>query len=362
MSLALAERAPSRFSYDGFELPSGLRATAPAEIRGAGRSDVRLMVVEDRRLTHHRFAELADLLRAGDLLVVNASATIPASLPAWESDGTDLVINLSTEHAGSFWVVEPREPAGPASKPLADHTRSRTVALPNGGAALLLAPYPAGTHHRRLWIAELQLPEPVPDFALRHGEPIRYAHVDRCWPLEAYQTVFGSVPGSAEMPSAARPFTDRLVVHLLSRNVRVAPIVLHTGVSSQEKPEPPYAERFEVPVPTAELVNATRASGARVIAVGTTVVRALESAVDGGGTVHPAQGWTELVITPDRGVRVVDGLLTGWHEPGSSHLDLLASVGGERSIAESYDSALRAGYLWHEFGDSHLILAPRSPR
>jgi S-adenosylmethionine:tRNA ribosyltransferase-isomerase len=189
-----------------------------------------------------------------------------------------------------------------------------------------------------------------------HGRPIRYGYVPRDWPLEAYQTVFATEPGSAEMPSAARPFTAEVTVDLARRGVLLAPVLLHTGVSSQEPDEPPQPERFRVPATTASLVNHVRRTGGRVVAVGTTVTRALESATDGSGTVHAAQGWTDLVLGPARPARVVTGLITGWHEPGASHLDLLRAVAGAPLVDAAYDEAHRRGLLWHEFGDSCLLM------
>jgi S-adenosylmethionine:tRNA ribosyltransferase-isomerase len=190
----------------------------------------------------------------------------------------------------------------------------------------------------------------------RTGRPIRYGYVPAPVALADYQTVFAREPGSAEMPSAGRPFTAGLVVDLVARGVDVAPVTLHTGVSSQEAGEPPQRERFAVPPTTARRVNAARAHGARVVAVGTTVTRALESAAGGDGTVRAAAGWTDLVLGPRRPARVVTGLVTGWHPPGASHLDLLEAVAGAELVQQAYDAALRERYLWHEFGDSCLLL------
>jgi S-adenosylmethionine:tRNA ribosyltransferase-isomerase len=136
----------------------------------------------------------------------------------------------------------------------------------------------------------------------------------------------------------------------------VAPLVLHCGVASLEEGEAPYAEQYRVPVDTARRIALARRTGGRVVAVGTTVVRALETVVDDTGDVHPGAGWTELVVTPERGVRAVDGLVTGWHEPAASHLLLLEAVAGRPLLEASYAAALDGGYRWHEFGDSHLIL------
>ena len=242
------------------------------------------------------------------------------------------------------------------------------LALPGSGRATLLAPYPfAGsmTSRSRLWAAALEVPGAVDDYLGRHGRPIRYGYVPRSWPIDMYQTVFANEPGSAEMPSAGRPFTAELVTRLVSSGVGIAPLVLHTGVASLESHEPPYEEYYRVPRHTAERVTAAKRAGRRVIAVGTTVVRALETVTDDSGTTSPGAGWTDLVVTPDRSLRSVTGLITGLHEPRATHLTLLervvaagvaASVCGPCHLERAYAEARRLGYLWHEFGDSHLII------
>ncbi len=343
--LAVHEPAFNLTTLD-FTLPPELEADEPPEARGLGRDGVRLLVTaEDGRLVRHaHFTDLPDFLRAGDLLVVNDSATLPAALTARRADRTDVPFHLSTRLGPDRWVVEPRKVAGVAGEELA---------LPGGGRATLLAPYRGSS---RLWEAWLELPEETVAYLHRWGRPISYPYVRGQWPIEAYQTIFAREPGSAEMPSAARPFTPDVVERLAGRGVRLATLTLHTGVASPEHDEPPYDEAFAVPPPTAELVNATRAAGGRVIAVGTTVVRALESAVGADGLVEPAQGRTDLVITPERGVRVVDGLLTGFHEPKATHLAMLEAIAGRPHLERAYAAALAGGYNWHEFGDVHLLL------
>jgi S-adenosylmethionine:tRNA ribosyltransferase-isomerase len=233
----------------------------------------------------------------------------------------------------------------------------RRYQLPAGASAEIVAPEPfASSGARRLWVARLDLPEPTLDYLRRHGHPIRYGYVPREWPLASYQNIYALDPGSAEMPSAGRPFTAELVTDLVARGVLIAPVTLHTGVSSPERGEPPYPERYRLPAATARLVNAVHLWGGRVIAVGTTVARALETVAESDGAVDAGEGWTSLVITPDSGLRAVDGLLTGWHEPAASHLELLRAAAPEELLDRSYRSALEHGYLWHEFGDSHLIL------
>jgi S-adenosylmethionine:tRNA ribosyltransferase-isomerase len=171
-----------------------------------------------------------------------------------------------------------------------------------------------------------------------------------------YQNVYATQPGSAEMPSAGRPFTPEVITGLVAKGVGVAPVVLHTGVASLEADELPYPERMTVPEPTAQQVKCAHRGGHRVIAVGTTVVRALETAGEDDGTVRAYDGWTDLVISPDHGVRVVDGMITGWHEPASSHLMMLEAIAGRGLLQTSYEEARAQGFRWHEFGDTHLIL------
>ncbi|HYU19866.1 MAG TPA: S-adenosylmethionine:tRNA ribosyltransferase-isomerase [Chloroflexota bacterium] len=329
-----------------FKLPAELEATEPPEARGLRRDQVRLLVTcrEDDRIIHAQFIELPDLLRPGDLLVANDSATLPAALVARRLDGSQLALHLSTRLPGQLWVVEPRQTQVAAGEALA---------LPGGGLATLVTPY---ARSQRLWVARLDLPAPFVEYLHRWGRPIAYPYVRGIWPLEMYQTVYADEPGSAEMPSAGRPFSGDVLERLAHRGVGFVTLTLHTGVASLEDHEPPYEEPFEIPSDTAEAVAAARAVGRRVIAVGTTVVRALESAADEHGRVIPSRGRTDLVITPERGVRVVDGLLTGFHEPKSTHLAMLEAIAGRAHLDKAYRAALEGRYLWHEFGDLHLIL------
>jgi len=337
-----------------FDLPREREAHEPPEARGLARDDVRLLVSRPGEPPQHaRFQDLPTILGPGDLLVINTSATIPASLDAARPDGSVVEFHLSTPLPAGLWVVERRRPGHPGTLPFHDDVAGETLVLPAGGRVELLARYPRSG---RLWVAVLHLPTELPDYLAAHGRPIRYGHVDHDWPLTAYQTVYANEPGSAEMPSAGRAFTPELITALVAEGVGVTPIVLHAGVGSLETGELPAPEPFRVPATTAARVNATRANGGRVIAVGTTVVRALETVADPGGVAHPGEGWTEVIITAERGVRVVDGLLTGWHEPAASHLLMLEAVSGRQMLDDAYQAALAGGYLWHEFGDLHLIL------
>nr|WP_256995021.1 S-adenosylmethionine:tRNA ribosyltransferase-isomerase [Streptomyces sp. WY228] len=452
-------------------MPDGLSARVPAEQRGAGRDDVRLLVSRGRAVSHRAFRELPGELRAGDVLVVNTSMTLPAAVNG-RVGGERVVVHFSTRGADGRWAVELRAPgAAGATGPRPGGPAGAVVRLPGGRTLVVEEPLGPASGARLWWarvpepmsmsLSEPQsgpgaesmpgpertrpvprpewrptsvpkrdpmpesrseaesaqglvpglvreseaaeeaarpmrgpvpdadpmrglvreseaekeaarsmrgpVPDSVPEFLRRYGRPIRYGYTERDQPLSAYQTVFAAPSpdgsGSAEMPSAARPFTAALVAELVRRGVLFAPLSLHTGVASAEAHEPPYPERFSVPPATAWLVNAVRAArggdrttGGRVIAVGTTAVRALESAAGADGLVRPVAGWTDLVVTPRRGVRVVDGLLTGLHEPRASHLLMLEAVAGREALRLGYEAALQERYLWHEFGDVHLLL------
>jgi S-adenosylmethionine:tRNA ribosyltransferase-isomerase len=350
--------APTVRRLMDFELPPGLEASAPPEERGRGRDDVRLMVARrtSGRIEHGSFDALPDQLRPGDLLVVNTSGTLPAAVRGTVS-GKPALLHMSGSIAGDQ-VVELRHPdsAGPRSSPWLDAESGTLVELPDGATAELLRPAVPLAGRVRLWVARLRLPTFLGAYLAANGQPIRYGYVEREWPLSAYQTVFALEPGSAEMPSAGRPFTPQLVTSLVAHGIVIVPIVLHCGVSSAEAGEPPQTEYYRVSRSTAAAVNGARQAGRWIVAVGTSCVRALESAAGSDGQAAASEGWTDLVISPEHGLRLVDGLLTGWHEPRSSHLDLLEAVGGRSLLEASYRGALDDGYLWHEFGDSHLIL------
>jgi S-adenosylmethionine:tRNA ribosyltransferase-isomerase len=294
---------------------------------------------------------------------VNTSATIPAALDGWLPDREPVVVHLSGSLPGAVSLVEVRRPADGSSVPFgvhrAAHGRPVDVELLGGGHVHLLAPFADST---RLWLARLELPRSADEFLQQFGRAIRYRHVQRDWPLGYYQTVFAREPGSAEMPSASRPFTPELVTDLVGRGVRISPLLLHTGVSSLEGGERPYPERYRVPRETADMINAVQRDGGHVVAAGTTVVRALATVTDDHGVVHPGSGWTDVVVTPETPMTPVDGLLTGWHEPESSHLLMLEAFADHDVLADAYRTALAHGYRWHEFGDSHLILRDRARR
>ena len=353
-----------------FELPQELEAGEPPEARGLRRDEVRLMVsyLEDDRIVHSGFSDLPKFLTAGDTLVVNTSGTMNAALPAEREDGTPLTAHLSTHLPADLWVVELRSISG--DEPVLDGESGEILSLPEGASIVLHTPYLSERRQldegpNRLWISTLNLPVNLTDYLDRNGSPIRYGYVRERWPASYYQTVYATEAGSAEMPSAGRAFTPELITRLVANGVSIVPLILHTGVASLEDDEPPYEEFYRVPPETAATINAARTAGRRVIAVGTTVVRALETVTDRDGYTHPGEGWTDVFITPERGIRSVDAMLTGLHEPRSTHLSMLEALVGSRlgyptsgteHLEVAYTEALKSGYLWHEFGDLHLIL------
>jgi S-adenosylmethionine:tRNA-ribosyltransferase-isomerase (queuine synthetase) len=337
-------------ALEDFTLPPELEAHDPPEARGLARDGVRLLVsrTSSGEISHHRVRKLPGLLLPGDLLVVNTSGTLPAQVRL----SAGLAVHFSSPRPDGSWLVELRQLKNKISVPNGRGIPGQSLLLP-GGAVLTLEDHETS----RLWRARLSVA--VVPYLLRHGVPIRYSYVPRDWPLTAYQTVFAREPGSAEMPSAGRPFSLPVVAELVSRGVLIAPLTLHCGVSSLEGEEDPYPEPYDVPPATADLVNHVRARGGRVIAGGTTVVRALETAAlraGGTGRVDASAGWTSHVVTPETGVHAVDGLLTGLHEPRSSHLRMLTAFAGPELLGRCYQAAIDSSYLWHEFGDVHLLL------
>ncbi|GAA2094969.1 S-adenosylmethionine:tRNA ribosyltransferase-isomerase [Microlunatus panaciterrae] len=342
-----------------FTAPDDRTAPEPAELRGLARDGVRLLVAGPS-LVDTTFTHLGDHLRPGDVLVVNTSATVPGQVDADSSVRGRVVVHIANRLNDGTRVVELRTRPNAAS-PILDAVAGERLRLPEGAEVELLDPYPVASSSptgagNRLWRARVQVPGRLDDYLQRRARPISYGYLSRTFSLAYYQTVFALHPGSAEMPSAGRPFTPDLVTRLVARGILFAPITLHTGVSSQESHEAPQSEWFEVSASTARLVNGARANGGRVVAVGTTATRALESATDDSGTLHASCGWTDLVISTERPVRLVDGLVTGWHNPDASHLLLVESVVGAELTQAAYDAAVRQGYLWHEFGDSCLLL------
>ncbi|HEY0757051.1 MAG TPA: S-adenosylmethionine:tRNA ribosyltransferase-isomerase [Ktedonobacteraceae bacterium] len=344
-----------------FTLSAELEASEPPEARGLARDEVRLMVSHSAtdQVTHTRFRRIGDFLQAGDVLVINTSGTLNAALQAQNSAGKRFELHLSTHLPLDRWVVEMRAYQDAQEKttgPFYAIQPGETFELPAGGRITLHTPYRNAEGAARLWIASLALPGPLQPYLERHGFPIRYSYVKEGWPLSYYQSVYATEMGSAEMPSAGRAFTAELLTGLSARGIQVTPLILHTGVASLERTEPVYEEYYCVPESTARLINSAHAAQQRVIAVGTTVVRALETVTDSAGITSPGKGWTDVIVTPARGVHAVNGLLTGLHEPLSTHLAMLEAIAGRRHLEITYAAALAKRYLWHEFGDLHLLL------
>jgi S-adenosylmethionine:tRNA ribosyltransferase-isomerase len=403
-----------------FVLPPELEAAAPPETRGLRRDHVRLLLLDrdSGAVQHHRFDELPMLLEPGDLVVVNDSRTLPASLLGRTAGGSALEVRLAARarltgappwgspdpsggDAAERWAALPLGVPADGGDPALVPTDARPAPppLPPGERLLFAGGLTAtvlGRHEEApplVWLAFDTGGERLAEALHRAGRPVRYAYVPRPWPLHHYQTMFAAAPGSAEMVSAGRPFTVQTVRALRDRGVGLATISLHAGLSTYGNPAvdrrfvPP--EAYRVPEATAAAVARCRAAGGRVVAVGTTVVRALETAAAAGGVrpegsggtqggppvgrgpggspgqsgeVRAGAGVTRLRIGPGHRLRAVDGLLTGLHEPEASHLDLLGAFVDPEVLGRAYTAALDAGYLWHEFGDVCLVIAGSAER
>lgn len=327
-----------------FTLGAANKATRPVELSGRARDDVRLLVSDRNGERDVDFRDLPRSLRAGDLLVVNDSATLPAALDATSlDDGRRLVLHCSTRLGSALWIVEPRGKV----------RHGEMFLLPRDGRVTLLSPL--DERGSRLWLARFDVGISLEPYLEDAGHPIAYDYVSERFPIDMYQTIFARTRGSAEMPSAARPFTTRVVGALGAWGVGIVAVTLHCGVASAEAGEPPPMERFAVSEPAVRSIERTKARGGRVIAVGTTAVRALESARDAQGALSAGAGLTELVVDASQRP-LADGLLTGFHEPRATHLAMLEAFIRIERIASAYRHALAAGYRWHEFGDVHLIL------
>ena len=345
---------------------------SPATRPPASRDAVRLLLVDaaSGAIDDGEFSELLDALRPGDLLVVNDAATLPASLVG-TVDREPVEIRLlglaepdrANPDADDRWRVvlfgrgDWREDTNHRPPPpvlelgavieLAGGLRAELVARDPSSPRLLELRFDrAGAElHAALYAA---------------GRPIQYSHLEEPLELWSVQTVFASRPWAVEMPSAGRPLTAGMLAALRRRGIELARLTHAAGLSATGDPQLdaalPLPERYEIPAQTVAALARTRARGGRVIAVGTTVVRALESAVGDDGQVEPAARWTDHVVTPETGVRVVTGLLTGLHEPRASHLRMLEAIAGPDLIRACYEAALERRYLWHEFGDVNLLL------
>ena len=356
-----------------FDLPKTLESAKPTEERGLPRDGVRLLVSDrtNNKITHTKFNNITRHLQAGDVLVVNTSGTLPAALPIQLPNDNEGRLHLSTKLSDKEWLVEIREVMGSKTERTSLNFEDSILYFPNlpaqpwphgqagGGKVIIESNYynePSNGNHLRLWKAIFDLPVSVESYLATFGRAIKYLNVHEHYPIEYYQTVFANEMGSSEMPSAGRAFTKGLLLDLVLKGVQIAPVVLHTGVSSLEAHEKPYPEYFKVPAFTASTVNRAKEEGRRIVAIGTTSIRAIESAVNTKGRVVATEGMTDLFITPDRGLKVVNSMLTGFHEPQASHLLMMEALADREHLAMSYTAAIEQGYQWHEFGDLHLIL------
>jgi S-adenosylmethionine:tRNA ribosyltransferase-isomerase len=346
-------------------------ATHPPGVREL----VRLLLVDEARfeVRDSAFGEIVQILQPGDLLVVNDAATLPAALhgQVWiDGDAHAIELRLLGPRAGADgdrrwrcvlfgagdWRTDTDErPAPPLLEP------GMVIELLGAGRATVVSRDPASAR-----LVELCFEHGGPALYAQLyavGRPIQYSHLDRDEQLWSFQTVFAGRPWAAEMPSAGRPLTAAMLAALRRRNIEVARLTHAAGLSAtgdaQLDARLPLPERYELPPETAAASPRAHDRGGRVIAVGTTVVRALESAARAGLLMQGGGGETELIITAETPRLVVDGLLTGMHGPGESHYRLLRAFTSKALLERAWTLALELGYRSHEFGDLALLLPER---
>lgn len=340
-----------------FDLPQYLACPTPTEERNLERDEVRLLVsTNSGEIEHTTFNHFPSFLQEGDVLVVNTSATIPAALPVSLPGGRQGRLHISSKLNNGKWLIEIREISGTKTKRWHEGEEGMVFQLPSGTSATLKQRFYKNDQWLHLWVVEFNLHQPMQTYLAANARPIQYEKLDRQYPLSYYQAFFSFHPGSSEMPSAGRGFTPGIIERLLKKGVALAPVILHTGVSSLEENETPYPEYMEIDPVSTSIINTAKRQGRRIIAVGTTAIRAIETAVNNEGSLLPYRGSTELFIDESYTMKIIDGLLTGFHEPKASHLNMLQSVGGFDHIDKAYQEAIKAGYYWHQFGDLHLIL------
>ena len=344
-----------------FSLPANLNAKEPPELRGNHRRDgVRLLVLNRQTgtVTHSRFERICDFLVPADLLVFNTSRTLPALIVGRrESDRSRIEMRLASHLSDGSWLALIRN-ALPENRPVREETNSM-INFDLGLSARLEFPH---KEIPGMWKVRFSTHgSALVDLIYRLGEPVRYRYVSQSWGLNYYQTVYAREPGSAEMPSAGRAFSWETLLRLRRKGIETAYITLHTGLSSYlddelDRRHPGLEEEYDIGERAASRIRAAYSAGRRVIAVGTTVVRALESAAQADGVVRAGRRYTGLRITSGTALRVTDGIITGLHEPAASHLELLSAFISPALLREAYLDAVRLRYLWHEFGDLNLII------
>ena len=340
-----------------FELPEPLACPKPTELRNISRDAVRLLISSGNgQIEQAKFKNLPDYLNEGDVLVVNTSATQASAFPVLLPNQRQGVVHFSTPISNNNWLVEIREIVGDTTVRWREGHNNQVFQLPGKASITLKSKFYQDRELLHLWSVEFTANENFQQYAKVHGRPIKYQNLNNGYPLDYYQTFFSDRPGSAEMPSAGRGFTQSLVNNLLAKGIVFAPILLHTGISSLEEHESPYPEYFEIDAVSASALNYAKGKGHRIIAVGTTSVRAVESATNRRGVVVPFRGHTNMYIKSNDPMKTINGLVTGFHEPRASHLHMLQSLAGREHIQRAYQYAIKEEYYWHQFGDLHLIL------
>lgn len=344
---------PLRTSAFDFQLPPGQIAQHPA----ARRNESRLLVLDrrTRAVEHHTFADLVEMIPPGDAVVLNDTRVFPARLLARRPGGGEAEVLLLHPQDGSDAVWTALVRPGSKLRP------GRTLEVSPELRVEILDRTPEGNR-----VVRLDTPLPITEALDLYGAIPLPPYVERAAGAEdgeRYQTVYARERGSVAAPTAGLHFTREMLALLEAREVRLVRLVLHVGVGTfrpvatdDPAEHRMHSERFRVPEEAAAALNAVRASGGDIWAVGTTVVRTLETAADPDGTIQALEGWTDIFIRPPYEFRAVDHLLTNFHLPRSTLLMLVSAFGGHAPVMDAYREAIRSGYRFYSYGDAMLLV------
>jgi S-adenosylmethionine:tRNA ribosyltransferase-isomerase len=338
-----------------YELPFHLAAREPPEVNGRSRDSSRLLVMKRKtqEIEHSYFYDVGNYLCTGDLLVLNDTRCINSVLPGKLETGGKIEVLLCTPKDNDTWNCQL----------LPDGINARVGQTIDFGDGELRAKI-VDKSSEFDWLFVIRF-SPVNDFEAKCnkiGRPVLSPYISKIWDVKYYNTVYAKKFGSAEMPAAGRHFTNELLEKLARQGIQHVFVTLHTGLSSISVKEENfedhkmYEEPYEITEDTANIINKVKNSGGKIVAVGTTVTRVLETVANNKGKVKPEKGYTRLYIYPGYKWKIVDALITNFHPPRSSRIALAAAFTGKDLLMRGYKEAIERGYKFYEFGDTTLTI------
>ena len=360
-NLATIPTATKSMAYN-FYLPDYLQRPKPTETRGIPRDEIRLMVsnISNNHIEHTIFRNIGEYLRPDDVLVINTTGTLNTPLKAMTKDGISVKVHLSSKQKDNHWAVALRKATENEIENFHTVHQGEFLALDGGGSVEIIQPYCSKNSHQQhlqLWETKIHIEGDLQNYLDENTTPIFPNYIREQYPQSYYQTVFAKEMGSTQLASGGRGFTASLLTRLIAKGIQVVPVLLHIGGGIENIGKPgPFEEYYQVSEVTANTINKARKAGKRIIAIGTTVVRALETVANKDGFIKSGEGKTNKFITPEQGVYAIDGLVTGLQSPKASHLLLIEALTGRQHLEICYQEGIEQSYQWHKFGDVHLIL------